>query len=123
MAGPWACQPGLTDRLFIRVPEPPVGTVGIRVEASVEAQENQAPSSRETKRPSSRREFRRKTENEKLTTKQKGGYTSRPNPIRDGIFAAVVATFFLPKAVARAPRAESFAPEALASAKSRTCLP
>ena len=69
-------------------------------------------------------EVSKKTENQQLTTqKPKGGYTSRPNPIRGGIFAVVGATSFLPKAVARAQRAEWFAPAARASAKSRTCLP
>ena len=39
MAGPWACQPGLTDRLLIWVLEPLLGTAEGDAERSLEARE------------------------------------------------------------------------------------
>ena len=64
-----------------------------------------------------------KIEHLRLTSK-KGGYTSRPNPSCDAIFAVWDGlTSFLLKVVARAQQEVPALPVAQVSARNQTCLP
>src|ERR1700746_1069598 len=107
----WGCQPDLSDR--VRLTDNRAGVfwvAGTRAETTPRGWEedrkmNTKEGLRLQEQPAKPLEegSQEKTQNEpRRASNAKGGYTSRPNPRRDGTLAAVGAISFLPKAVAQA---------------------